>query len=162
VVLAGCGSAGQSGGGAATAPASDGAAAVSASDNPRLGRILVDSTGRTVYVAEQEAAGAIHCTGACLQFWLPVVSSDGTAPAIPGVQPLSVVKRTDNGQNQLAFDGKPLYTFKLDHAAGDSAGNNVGDDFNGVHFTWHAATLGGAAPAAPSTSSSQGGGYGNY
>jgi predicted lipoprotein with Yx(FWY)xxD motif len=156
VLLAGCGSGGSygdSGSAAASPTAVAGAGAVSVS-----GRALVDSAGRTVYFSDQESAGAIQCTGPCLGFWFPVVITDATAPTVPGVPGLGVIKRTDNGQNQLTLDKKPLYTFRLDKGPGDSAGDNLGDDFGGAHFDWHAASVGGGATSAPPPTE----GYGGY
>jgi len=153
VLLAGCGS---------ETPAATGTAALSTADLPQVGRTLVDSAGKTVYFADQEASGTIHCTGACLGFWFPVTTTGTTAPAVPGGPQLGIVKRTDNGQNQLVLEGKPLYTFRLDGAPGASTGNNLGDDFDGVHFSWHAATLGGTAPVPSAGTAAPGGGYGGY
>jgi predicted lipoprotein with Yx(FWY)xxD motif len=71
------------------------------------------------------------------------------------------MKRSDTSADQLTFQGKPLYTFKLDTGAGKAQGNNVTDSFSGMSFTWHAATTTAAAPTqAPSSSSGGGGGYG--
>lgn len=156
VLLAGCGSGGSYGdSGSAEAPpaAVAGVGAVSVS-----GQALVDSSGRTVYFSDQESAGAVRCTGSCLGFWFPVVITEATAPTVPGVPGLGVTKRTDNGQNQLTLEKRPLYTFRLDKGPGDHAGDNLGDDFAGTHFDWHAATIGGqTAPAPPPT-----GGNGGY
>jgi predicted lipoprotein with Yx(FWY)xxD motif len=72
---------------------------------------------------------------------------------------LATLTRPD-GSKQVTLNGAPLYTFSFDHAAGDLKGNGFKDTFNGVHFTWHAATVTGAAAPAPSASASSGGGYG--
>ena len=37
----------------------------------------------------------------------------------------------------------PLYTFRLDTAAGQAHGNNDADSFNGTDFTWRAVTASG-------------------
>jgi predicted lipoprotein with Yx(FWY)xxD motif len=139
-------SGGDGGGGAA--------AAVSVKDVSGVGRTLVDASGKTLYFADQEAGGAIKCTDSCLSFWMP---ASGDAQAVNG---LATIKRSDTGAEQLTFQGKPLYTFKLDTAAGEAKGNNLADAFSGVDFTWHAATTTEAAPTqAPS--SSDGGNYGH-
>src|SRR5262245_48252023 len=112
LLLAACGSGGSYGdaGSAAASPtAVAGTGAVSVN-----GQSLVDSSGRTVYFSDQESTGAVQCTGPCLGFWFPVAITDTTAPDVPGVPGLGVTKRADNGQNQLALDKKPLYTFRLD------------------------------------------------
>ncbi|HET6989236.1 MAG TPA: hypothetical protein VFI00_21595 [Kribbella sp.] len=128
--------------------------AVSVKQVDGVGQTLVDPAGKTLYFADQEASGMIKCTATCLSFWMPVAGSADAAKAVPG---LSVVKRSDNGSDQLAYQGKPLYTFKLDTAAGQGKGNNVQDEFAGTTFTWHAATT---TAAAPTQAPPAGGGYG--
>ena len=125
-------------------------------DHSELGRILVDASGKTLYFADQEAGGMIKCTGSCLSFWMPATGSTADAKSVTG---LGTMKRSDTGADQLTFQGKPLYTFKLDTGSGQAKGNNVSDAFSGASFSWHAATT--TAPASsPSTSSGGGGGYG--
>lgn len=129
------------------------AAAVSVKDVSGVGQTLVDASGKTLYFADQEAGGTLKCTASCLSFWIPAT---GDPQAVKG---LATIKRSDTGAEQLTFQGKPLYTFKLDTAAGQAKGNNLADAFAGTNFTWHAATTTAAAPTqAPS--SSDGGGYG--
>ena len=153
--LAACGSdntAQTSSGGAAAG------AAVSVQNVSGVGQTLVDSSGKTLYFADQEAGGMIKCTGNCLSFWMPATGTAADAKSVTGV---GVMKRSDTSADQLTFQGKPLYTFKLDTGAGKAQGNNVTDSFSGMSFTWHAATTTAAAPSqAPSSSSGGGGGYG--
>ncbi|MFI5693567.1 hypothetical protein ACIA58_17100 [Kribbella sp. NPDC051586] len=131
-------------------------AAVSVQNVSGVGQALVDSAGKTLYFADQEAGGTIKCTSNCLSFWTPATGTAADAKSVTG---LAVTKRSDTGADQLTFQGKPLYTFKLDNGAGKAQGNNVTDSFSGMSFTWHAATTTAAAPSqAPSSSS--GGGYG--
>lgn len=138
----------------AAAPTSTGAVAVKDVDG--VGQTLVDAAGKTLYFADQEADGAIKCTESCLAFWFPVEGSESTAKSMNG---LAVVKRSDNGASQLTFEGKPLYTFKLDTGPGQNKGNNLTDEFDGTTFVWHAATTTAAPTPAPSSSapSSSGG-----
>jgi predicted lipoprotein with Yx(FWY)xxD motif len=123
--------------------------AVSVRDIDGVGQALVDSAGKTLYFADQEADGTIKCTESCLAFWFPVEGTDSTAKAMDG---LAVVKRSDNGVSQLTFEGKPLYTFKLDTGPGQSKGNNLEDAFGSTTFTWRAATTAAAATQAPPSS----------
>jgi hypothetical protein len=58
----------------------------------------------------------------------------------------------------VTLDGRPLYTFTEDPGAGEVTGNDVTDSFDGMKFTWHALTPGGAEVSARSAPSS---GYGN-
>jgi predicted lipoprotein with Yx(FWY)xxD motif len=156
--LAACG-----GGNAATstpAPAgntgSTGSVAVKNVDG--VGMTLVDSAGKTLYFTDQDAA-SIKCTAACLGFWFPAPADGAAGGAVAG---LSTVHRTDNGQDQLTFQGKPLYTFKLDTAPGQHQGQNAQDNFGGTAFTWHAATTSAAGQPATSAAppANTGGGYG--
>ncbi len=130
--------------------------AVSVQDVDGVGRTLVDAAGKTLYFADQEAGGAIKCTESCLTFWFPVEGSESTAKSMEG---LAVVKRSDNGMSQLTFEGKPLYTFKLDTGPGQNKGNNLTDEFDGTTFVWHAATTTAAPTAAPSSSGGPDYGY---
>jgi predicted lipoprotein with Yx(FWY)xxD motif len=144
------------GGGSADTATGGAAAAVSVKDVSGVGQTLVDASGKTLYFADQEAGGMIKCTASCLSFWTPATGSAADAQSVSG---LSTIKRSDVGADQLTFQGKPLYTFKLDIASGQAKGNNFSDAFAGASFTWHAATTT-ASAASPSTSSGGGGGYG--
>lgn len=124
------------------------------------GTVLTDSSGMTVYEAQQEVGGKIMCTGSCLSFWMPVTVSPGTTPqaasAVTGK--LGTIKRPDGG-TQLTVNGHPLYTFKQDTSPGSDMGNNFSDNFGGTAFTWHALTVAGAA--APTGAGSSGGSGGS-
>ncbi|HVW44302.1 MAG TPA: hypothetical protein VHC18_23435 [Amycolatopsis sp.] len=147
--------------GGAPAPAAGGspAGAVNVHDVSGLGPTLVDATGKSLYFSDQEADGTVRCTDDCLGFWFPATVTDATA--VQG-QPAGIAstRRPDSGQQQLTFQGKPLYTFRLDDNAGQHAGDNLTDDFGGRQFTWHAATVGSAPAQVAPTPPSQGGGYG--
>jgi predicted lipoprotein with Yx(FWY)xxD motif len=156
VMLAACGSndngtsaSGGSGSGAA------GSAVVSTSDISGVGTVLVDSSGKTLYFSDQESNGTIKCMDACLGFWDPVQAT-GSLPK--DIQGLAVMTRSDNGEKQVTFDGSPLYTFSLDHGAGETNGNDLSDSFDGTSFTWHAATT---DQSAGSSSSNNSGGSGD-
>lgn len=92
--------------------------------------VLVDAKGMTVYTFDKDTAnsGKSACTGKCAQNWPAVPASDAQPPA-----PYSAITRED-GSKQLAYKGKPLYTFVKDKKPGDKAGDKL---MNGA---WHAAT----------------------
>jgi predicted lipoprotein with Yx(FWY)xxD motif len=123
-----------------------------------IGKVLTAGDGHTLYTAEQERSGKLSCTSACTTIWKPLTVVTGQQPSAPSSVrgKLSTVTRP-NGLNQVTLNGAPLYTFSLDHAAGQTNGNGAKDSFNGVHFTWHAATATGAA--APAQTNSSGSGY---
>ena len=83
----------------------------------------------TVYTPKTpaETKGNLKCTGSCLSFWLPVTASSAhlTSSGLPGK--IGTIHRSDDGKTQLTYNGKPLYTFRLDTAAGQAHGNNFTD-----------------------------------
>ncbi|HEY3003938.1 MAG TPA: hypothetical protein VGJ44_16455 [Kribbellaceae bacterium] len=121
-----------------------------------VGNVLVNGSGRSLYSADQESGGTVRCaSAACVAIWVPLTVPAGQDPTGPDSVSgrLSTVTRPD-GSRQVAFDGKPLYMFSIDHAAGEAKGNGAADAFGGVAFTWHV--------AAPGETSSSGGGYSGY
>jgi predicted lipoprotein with Yx(FWY)xxD motif len=161
----GGGSAAGSGGGSTGSGGATGAT-VSTRQLSGIGTALVDSSGMTVYTPKTpaESKGKISCTGSCLSFWFPVTASsaDQGSSGLPGK--IGMIHRPD-GKTQLTYNGKPLYTFKLDTAAGQAHGNNFTDSFSGTTFTWQVVTAsgraggGGAAAPTASPSYSYGNGY---
>jgi predicted lipoprotein with Yx(FWY)xxD motif len=164
-VLAACGSAGTGG---SASGSSQGAAShgvvVSVRSLPGIGTVLVASSGRTLYSPQQEADGKILCTGSCLSFWFPVQVTAGTGLRAPAsvTGKLGTIRRP-GGITQLTINGRPLYTFRLDQAAGQVHGNDYTDHFGDLSFTWHAITTSGTPAAgqranpAPSSSAPAGG-----
>ena len=89
--------------------------------------VLVDDKGKTLYTSSGDTTpGTSSCTGACATTWPPLtVTAPPTYAA--GVTPskFTTITRSD-GTKQLAYNGKPLYTFASDTAAGDTTGQGVG------------------------------------
>ena len=117
------------GGPASTASTSPSAAApaatVSVATNAALGKILVDGSGRTLYLFEADKGTASTCYGACAAYWPPLLT--GTAPqAGAGVNPslLATTRRTD-GTTEVTYGGHPLYYVVTDHNPGDATGQGV-------------------------------------
>src|SRR5438445_62732 len=55
------------------------AATVSVATNTALGKILVDGSGRTLYLFEADKGTASTCYGACATYWPPLLTSGGRA-----------------------------------------------------------------------------------
>jgi predicted lipoprotein with Yx(FWY)xxD motif len=112
-----------------------------------LGTYLVDADGKTLYFfANDTAPGASVCdAGGCLENW-PVygpAEGQGFAPGEGVTGVLGSFTRGD-GLIQATYDGRPLYHFIGDQAAGDTTGEGLG----GV---WFVAAVDGSLPApAPS------------
>lgn len=116
---------------------------VSTAQNATLGkRVLVTSSGRTLYTLSAETRGRFICTGSCLSTWPPLTLGRGVQPS--GVRGLGTIRRPD-GRRQVTYKGRPLYRFASDHKKGDVGGEGFRDV-----GTWHAAVApGGASQGAP-------------
>ncbi|PWV59824.1 COG4315 family predicted lipoprotein [Plasticicumulans acidivorans] len=90
--------------------------------------MLTSADGRTLYTFDQDTDGSSHCQQApCSTNW-PPYSVEAGAPQPAG---LTMIKR-DDGSQQWALGGKPLYFFAGDRKPGDA----FGDGLKGV---WHVA-----------------------
>lgn len=101
-------------------------ATVATSETPELGTFLTDAEGMTLYLFTKDVPGTSNCTGDCLVNWPAFVASDPlTLPdGVPGE--LTQITR-DDGTQQVAYNGMPLYYFASDTAPGDTNGQEVGD-----------------------------------
>jgi predicted lipoprotein with Yx(FWY)xxD motif len=57
---------------------------LSTANDPKLGNILVDSKGMTLYVFSNDTTDTSTCTGSCATLWPPYVVSSSSATAMPG------------------------------------------------------------------------------
>ena len=100
----------------------------------RLGQILVDSKGRTVYLFLADSGTSSSCnSAACVQYWPPVLTT--SAPlAGPGANSalLGTTVRQD-GTIQVTYAGHPLYYFLTDKKPGDVTGQGI----NGFGALWY-------------------------
>lgn len=91
------------------------------------GGMLVDHQGMTLYTFDKDAGGKSACNGQCAQNWPPLMAEAGAKAE----GQWSVITR-DDGSQQWAYAGKPLYTFVMDKKAGDVTGE-------GKMGAWHIA-----------------------
>lgn len=162
LAVAGCSSGGgtksASGTGATNAttpaPATTGGqpATVSVADN-KLGDLLVDAQGRTLYLFGSDTGTTSTCTGACASAWPPLRSSAPTAGTQVNGSLLGTTPRSD-GDPQVTYHGHPLYTFVKDTKAGDTNGEGV----TAFGASWFVVSPAGAQ-ISPAAASSGGSGY---
>ena len=97
----------------------------------KLGQILVDGSGKTLYLFVKDTGTASTCYTSCAQFWPPLLTT-GPPQAGAGAQAslLGTTQRTD-GTTEVTYAGHPVYFFLNDKAAGDSKGQGV-DGFGGL------------------------------
>jgi predicted lipoprotein with Yx(FWY)xxD motif len=112
------------GGPAPTGGGPTGVATVTASST-KLGMVLVDGSGRTLYLFEKDQPDQSACAGACAAAW-PVDNSSGTPKAGSGVKAslLGTIKRSDN-TTQVTYNHHPLYYYSGDSQAGQQNGQGL-------------------------------------
>jgi predicted lipoprotein with Yx(FWY)xxD motif len=111
-------------GASTTAAAAAGTSATVHVADSKLGRILVDGQGRTLYGFTKDTAGTPTCTGGCLNAWPPVIIEDGKLPAGLDTSVFTLVASPE-GQQLKAGDW-PLYLYAADATAGDTKGQGSG------------------------------------
>jgi predicted lipoprotein with Yx(FWY)xxD motif len=117
----------------APSPAAGGSGVASvALANSNLGKILVDSKGRTLYLFQADKGTASACDGACASAWPPLTTA-GEPIAGSGVSTskLGTAERSD-GTTGVTYNGHPLYTFAGDSAPGKATGQ--GSDAFGAEW----------------------------
>lgn len=138
LAIAGCGSSDDSSGGggygsrngstttaSSESSGSGTAAIVSATTVPKLGKVIVDSKGFTLYDFHKDKGGESACYGACAKVWPPLLS-EGEPQVGEGASAskLGTTKRKD-GTLQVTYAGWPLYTYEADTKPGDAKGNDI-------------------------------------
>jgi predicted lipoprotein with Yx(FWY)xxD motif len=149
LAIAGCGSSSDSGsggvyggkGGEATTTtaksppgAESGVAVLTVASAPKVGPILVDAKGFTVYDFHKDKGTTSSCYGGCAGVWPPVLTEGApTAGEGASASKLGTTKRKD-GTVQVTYAGHPLYTYAADKKPGEVNGN----DFSSFGAQWYA------------------------
>ena len=133
LVAAGCGGSGYHAGNppstTSTAVAPNATATTLDLANSKLGPILADGQGRSLYLFEADMGATSTCTSAgCVAEWPPLIAS-GTTRVGPGLaaNQLGTTTRTD-GRQQITYSGHPLYYFAGDTQPGSTAGQGLNDN----------------------------------
>jgi predicted lipoprotein with Yx(FWY)xxD motif len=151
-VVAGCGG-GNNTATASSSQSGSGSHTIAVSDNSSLGKVLVDSKGRTVYLFQKDTGSMSTCSGACATDWPPVTTT-GKPTAGSGLTASMVGTTTrSDGTKQVTYNGHPLYTFVGDSKAGDTAGQGLND----FGASWWAVSPSGSEVTGGGSGSSSGG-----
>lgn len=122
LALAGCGGAT---GSTASPTTTSGRSATVGVNEGNLGRILVDSQGRTLYLFQKDVGTKSACYGACASAWPPLrISGKPTVGGGANASMMGVTARSD-GKQQVTYNGHPLYLFQGDQNPGDTNGQGV-------------------------------------
>ncbi|NEX19295.1 hypothetical protein G3480_03035 [Thiorhodococcus mannitoliphagus] len=86
----------------------------------RLGPVLANSAGRTLYVAFRGTAEGSGCDPSCSQLWRPylAIGAEGASGGFATVQ-------REDGSQQWSYEGHPLYEWAGDQGAGEVTGDGV-------------------------------------
>jgi predicted lipoprotein with Yx(FWY)xxD motif len=96
-----------------------------AQDFKKMGGMMVNGAGMTLYTFDRDTGGKSACNGPCAANWPPAMAgADAKASG-----DWTIITR-DDGAKQWAYKGKPVYTWSKDAKPGDM----TGDGFNNV---WH-------------------------
>lgn len=116
----------------AGADAGAGAGKVGTSSSSKLGTVVVNEAGRTLYTFDKDTTNPAksNCYADCAAKWPAVPATTEAKGLDPDL--LGSVTRKD-GTKQLTVNAHPVYLFAGDRAAGDTKGQAV----KGV---WHALT----------------------
>src|SRR6266446_2351325 len=88
----------------------------------RLGQILVDGSGRTLYLFEKDKGTSSACYGRCAAYWPPLTTS-GKPHAARGASAVRLGTTTrHDGKLEVTYNGHPLYYFVADAKRGDASG----------------------------------------
>jgi len=90
-----------------------------------LGKVLVDSSGRTLYLFKKDTGTQSQCTDACASNWPPLLA-DGAPLAGSGAKASLIGTTTrPDGTSQVTYNGHPMYTFVGDQKAGQTNGEGL-------------------------------------
>jgi predicted lipoprotein with Yx(FWY)xxD motif len=138
LAASGCGSSGGSANGPSAPKTASGQSATIGVASNNLGKILVDSRGRTLYLFERDAGTTSACSGACAVDWPPLPANG--RPRVGSGANASIIATSvrSDGMPQITYNGHPLYTFSGDQKPGDTRGQGV-NAFGGSWYTLSAA-----------------------
>ncbi|WP_330334073.1 SCO0930 family lipoprotein [Streptomyces sp. NBC_00536] len=127
----------------AAAPAGAASGPLAVRTDAKLGQVVTDSAGFTLYRFDKDTAkpaSTSACSGDCAKTWPPAPAKGVAAGAVPAGA-LGSLKRAD-GTEQVTIAGWPVYRFAKDTAPGQTNGQGVGG-------TWFAVTPEGKKAGAP-------------
>jgi predicted lipoprotein with Yx(FWY)xxD motif len=90
--------------------------------NTPLGRVVVDSNGRTLYLFEKDKNRRSACSGRCAKFWPPLLTHGKPVARAGAKQSLLGTIRRANGSQQVTYAGHPLYRYAQDRKPGQTRG----------------------------------------
>jgi predicted lipoprotein with Yx(FWY)xxD motif len=94
--------------------------------DPKLGQILVDGKGMTLYIFTKDSPDQSNCTGTCLTNWPPLLTQ-GAPKLGTGVDDSKIGSALlADGTKIVTYNHMPLYYYIKDTKPGDTTGQGVG------------------------------------
>src|SRR5437763_11742973 len=93
----------------------------------KLGVILVNGAGRTLYMFVPDKQKKVTCKGSCAVIWPPLKIKAGHRPTAGGAAKKSLLGTDPNpsGGRVVTYNHWPLYTYITDHKPGQATGQGV-------------------------------------
>jgi predicted lipoprotein with Yx(FWY)xxD motif len=91
---------------------------------PKLGMVLVNAKGRTLYMFVPDKRKKVTCVGTCAKVWPPVKLPKGAKAVAAGKAKASLLgsDRDPAGGRVVTYNKWPLYTYVADTAPGQAKG----------------------------------------
>ena len=120
-----------------------------------LGKILVDSKGRTLYLFKEDTGMKSSCAGLCARDWPPLLA-DGN-PTVGSGTNASLVATTkpSDGKRQVTYNSHPLHRYEGDEKPGDTDGQGL----TAFGAAWYVLSPAGNQLSGRASSSGGGSGY---
>jgi predicted lipoprotein with Yx(FWY)xxD motif len=98
-----------------------------------FGTVLVNKSGRTLYIFMKDQRKRVTCTGACKTYWHALKWSGSGKPTVGGAAKRTLIGTVrSSGSKVVTYNHWPLYTYVGDSAAGQAKGE--GSTLNGAKW----------------------------
>ena len=102
------------------------AAKVMVTKNDKLGQILTDDEGKTLYLYTKDTKDTSNCYDNCATAWPPLLTAGAPVAGDGANASLLGTTMRKEGTTQVTYNGWPLYYYAKDQKAGDTTGQDVG------------------------------------
>jgi predicted lipoprotein with Yx(FWY)xxD motif len=94
---------------------------------PKLGTVLVNSKGLTLYMFVPDKQKRVTCKGTCAVVWPPVKLAAGQKAVATGQAKQSLIgsDRNPSGGKVVTYNRWPLYTYVVDTKPGQAKGQGL-------------------------------------
>jgi predicted lipoprotein with Yx(FWY)xxD motif len=100
-------------------------ATINLAADPKLGNILVDGKGLTLYMFTKDEPNKSNCAGGCLKAWPPLLAVDKPTVGAGVDASLLGTAALPDGSMIVTYNKMPLYYYAGDTKPGDTTGQDV-------------------------------------